>query len=229
MKKLSFILFLFSLVLGCNNGALIEDDSDFESIKNSSQGLQERKFEYIDDLDGGYDDGGRCFLRCVGKGSDCSNFNPGVCGSVCQMRTTVNILAIDEETEDISDDLLNIFPSLYNLRNTLDDYNDGKDLVDNYYKIGNLYISGQVEISLGNQLNAALAILGKANLISEFVNNKTSSSIFVTSSDVSDFKDLIDDFRQDSNNTEYNQILDYFESKLDEIENKPISQIYSIL
>lgn len=146
------------------------------------------------------------------------------------MRTTSNILGSDEETEDLSEDLTDIFPDLYQLRDVLDDYSDrGIELVDNYYEIGSLYFSGTVNISVNNQINVVLKILAKTSLISEFISNKNSSNILYTVSEANDYLQIIDDLRQDSTNKDYRTLLDYFETIINTNKGETIYEIHQYL
>ncbi|HCY82669.1 MAG TPA: hypothetical protein DHV22_14285, partial [Xanthomarina gelatinilytica] len=136
---------------------------------------------------------------------------------------------IKNETKNLSTNLLNFFPTLYELRDTLDSYTLGLELVDKYYELGDLYLSGLVEISVENQKMIVLEILNKSTLILEFVNNKNSNSVLLNTFEVNDYLQMINNLRQDSVNPDYQEILNYFEDRIKDIENKTIYEIYNLL
>ncbi|MFV0571209.1 MAG: hypothetical protein ACK5M1_02100 [Xanthomarina gelatinilytica] len=216
MKKIFFILFISSFAYVSCNDEITTNDTSKEFMKSNYNLSSDEYYRYPENND--------CEYKCSGEGSECSVWNPGVCGSICQLRTAANIFGIKNETKNLSTNLLNFFPTLYELRDTL-----GLELVDKYYELGDLYLSGLVEISVENQKMIVLEILNKSTLILEFVNNKNSNSVLLNTYEVNDYLQMINNLRQDSVNPDYQEILNYFEDRIKDIENKTIYEIYNLL
>ncbi len=170
-----------------------------------------------------------CKYQCSGDGVDCSNLNPAVCGSICQLRTTEGNLRIDRETEGMAKDFKGQFPQYYELRSTLREYQGGLDLIHGLYDIGQLTFTKQVELSLSVQVQAVSLILKNKDKLSAFMADASSGDILYTAQEAKEYKALIDAMKAQSNHAGYQSVLKDFETQLDAFKDTSIRDIYAKL
>lgn len=172
-----------------------------------------------------------CPSACAGKGEDCSPWNPTVCGSVCQILEVGNVVTYSDVHQDLtlSRDFVDIYPEFYAIRDTLDNYANGTEIVRNYYKYGELYHEGEVEVSFSIHKDIAIEIVRKTSKLIEFVTNDNSRKILYDEEDADTYIEIINDLRGESNNTEFREVLSFFENTIDDHKSESIHEIYEFI
>ncbi|PHR73661.1 MAG: hypothetical protein COA67_02735 [Lutibacter sp.] len=215
------------------NWALFSNDKLFNEIKitSNNNGLNERKAPQD-----------ACWTCAGDNGSDCNMWSPGLCGDICQMRTSAKAVQDNQSTNAIGTNLFNLFPNLYSVKDIFDDSKSNKHLADNFYNLGSFSFSNQMNVPFTLHLQFANIILANSDKITLFIDpqSKTSSEILFTNTEAQEYLNFIQNVRTvmngyDSNSnplvlpqvkSDFNLFLDSFENAIIEFQNKTLNEIH---
>lgn len=140
--------------------------------------------------------------------------------------------------DDLAQATIGFFPEIYELRKQLNATVVGKQLVNNYYNMGQLTFKGEVKIPLNLKIEVLYTILSNRKKITDFTqalnislkgevkkNHEYSKKTLFSIDESKKYLSLLNKIKQVSGNEDFNNFVTSYEEIIKQFEGKTISNI----